>query len=241
MTAPSPETTPLSSPDAASGGQTRLPSGVLFDMDGTLFDSEKLWDVALHELARELGGELSEAARVAMIGNTLEASMRLLHSDLGRPELDVETSGAWLQARMVELFAGPLIWQPGARELLAAVRSAAIPAALVTATRRRLVEIALDTLGRENFEAVVCGDEVEHPKPHPDPYLRAAALLGLHPDECVAVEDSANGTASAEAAGCPVLVVPSEAPVPAGPRRVHRESLIGVGIAELSAVLRAVG
>ena len=219
---------------------TDLPAGVLFDMDGTLFDSEKLWDVGLDELARHLGGELSQAARVTMIGAPLAMSMEILHADLGRPDLDIATSGAWLEDHMRSLFATALVWRPGAQELLAAVRAAGIPTALVTATRRNLVEVALSTLGRENFDAIVCGDEVEHSKPHPEPYLRAAELLGLNPEDCVAIKDSVNGTASAEAAGCPVLVVPSEAPVPTGPRRVHRESLEGVGLSELAAVLAAV-
>ena len=217
-----------------------LPDAVLFDMDGTLFDSEKLWDVGLQELARRLGGELSRDARVAMIGATLEDSMRMLHADVGRPELDIEASGVWLEARVGELFVTGLVWRPGAQELLAAVRAAGLPAALVTATRRKLVEAALDTLGRENFDAVVCGDEVAHSKPHPEPYRRAAELLGVDARRCVAIEDSVTGTASAEAAGCPVLVVPSEAPVPAGPRRVQRETLVGVGVPELAAVLAAV-
>ncbi|MFI5954185.1 HAD family hydrolase [Cryptosporangium sp. NPDC051539] len=217
-----------------------LPDAVLFDMDGTLFDSEKLWDVGLEELARHLGGELSTAARTTMIGAPLAMSMEILHTDLGRPDLDIATSGAWLEDYMRTLFTTSLVWRAGAQELLKAVRAARIPAALVTATRRNLVEVALDTLGRENFDAVVCGDEVTHSKPHPEPYLRAASLLGVNAGNCVAIEDSVNGTASAEAAGCPVLVVPSEAPVPAGPRRVHRDSLVGVGLPELSAVLAAV-
>lgn len=217
-----------------------LPAAVLFDMDGTLFDSEKLWDVGLEELAHHLGGELSQTARTTMIGAPLAMSMEILHADLGRTDLDVETSGAWLEDHMRELFRTSLVWRPGAHELLAAVRSASIPTALVTATRRNLVDVALDTLGRENFDAIVCGDEVAHSKPHPEPYLRAAELLGLNPGDCVAIEDSVNGTASAEAAGCPVLVVPSEAPVPSGPRRVHRETLVGVGLPELAAVLTAV-
>ncbi|GAA0277844.1 HAD family phosphatase [Cryptosporangium japonicum] len=221
-------------PDAA------LPDAVLFDMDGTLFDSEKLWDVGLDELAHHLGGELSPAARTTMIGAPLAMSMEILHADLGRPDLDVATSGAWLEDYMRTLFTTSLVWRAGAQEVLKAVRAAGIPAALVTATRRNLVEVALDTLGRENFDAVVCGDEVTHSKPHPEPYLRAASLLGVNPEACVAIEDSVNGTASAEAAGCPVLVVPSEAPVPSGPRRVHRESLVGVGLPELAAVLTAV-
>jgi HAD superfamily hydrolase (TIGR01509 family) len=237
-------TAPLDQPTVGSGirlEDAQLPDGVLFDMDGTLFDSEKLWDIGLDELARNLGGELSAQARVSMIGAPLATSMRILHADVGRPELDVETSGAWLENRMEDLFATALVWRPGAQELLAAVRAAGLPCALVTATRRKLVEIALDTLGRENFDAVVCGDEVQHSKPHPEPYLKAAGLLGVDANHCVAIEDSVNGTASAEAAGCPVLVVPSEAPVPAGPRRTQRETLVGIGLPELAAVLAAAG
>ena len=81
--------------------------------------------------------------------------------------------------------------------------------------------------------ATVCGDEVVNGKPAPDPYLRAAALLGLAPAECLAVEDSGTGTAAAEQAGCPVLVVPNDVEVPGGPRRTHASSLAGLTIDDL--------
>ena len=88
--------------------------------------------------------------------------------------------------------------------------------ALVTNTQRALTERALNSIGRHYFSATVCGDEVANGKPAPDPYLRAAELLGLAPRQCLAVEDSVTGTAAAEAAGCPVLVVPNDVEVPGG-------------------------
>lgn len=207
-------------------------------MDGTLLDSEKVWDVALDDLASWLGGELSTTARHRMVGSSLARSVAILHSDLGI-EADPESSGAYLTERTAELFRTDLVWKPGARELLDAVRAADVPAALVTSTHRRLTEIALDTIGRHYFAAVVCGDEVRRPKPHPDPYLRAAELLGVPARSSVAIEDSPLGIAAAEAAGCVVLAVPSEVTIEAAPTRTIRSSLTGLSLAELDALVRA--
>jgi HAD superfamily hydrolase (TIGR01509 family) len=209
---------------------------VLFDMDGTLLDSEKVWDVALDDLATWLGGDLSPAARARMVGSSLGRSVAILHADLGI-EADPETSGAYLIERTAELFRTDLVWKPGAEELLHAVHAAGVPAALVTSTHRRLTEIALDTLGRQYFAASVCGDEVARPKPHPDPYLRGAELLGVLPQRSVAIEDSPLGITSAEAAGCAVLAVPSEVPIEPAPTRTLRSSLVGLTVADLEALV----
>jgi len=179
-------------------------------MDGTLVDSEKVWDVGLADLAAHYGGALSVAARQSMVGTSMVESMTILHDDLAQPWRDPTASTRWLEARVMELFADGLVWRPGARDLLAAVRAAGVPTALVTATRRPLVEVALRTIGPENFDAVVCGDEVTRTKPHPEPYLAAAALLGAPIARCVAIEDSPTGVASARAAGARVLAVPCE-------------------------------
>src|SRR5690349_15744614 len=138
---------------------------VLFDMDGTLVDSEKVWDVGLRELAKRYGGELSAPARTRMIGTSMAESMDILHTDIGQPWRDAHPSVSWLESRVGELFGDGLVWRPGARKLLAEVRAAGLPTALVTATRRRLVEIALRTIGEDNFDVVVCGDDVARTKP----------------------------------------------------------------------------
>jgi len=211
---------------------------VLFDMDGTLLDSEKVWDVALDDLAHYLGGELSDAARRRMVGSSLARSIAIMHHDLDI-DADPESSGAYLTDRTAELFATSLVWKPGAHELLVAVHDAELPAALVTSTHRRLTEIALDTIGRQYFAATICGDEVAHPKPAPDPYLRAAQLLDVRAADCVAIEDSPLGIASAEAAGCAVLAVPSEVPLEPAPGRTVVPSLADITVADLAALIEA--
>jgi len=216
-------------------------AGVLWDMDGTLVDSEQVWTVALTDMATHLGGTLSLPARKAMVGMNMTVSIRLLFDDLGLPvDADAEASALrWLAAHTAELFAGPLPLRPGAADALAAVRAAGVPCALVTNTERAITSLALHSLGADNFEAVVCGDDVPMPKPAPDVYLRAASLLDAPPARCVVVEDSPAGVAAAEAAGCPVLVVPCVVPVPDGPSRVFRDSLVGLTVPELEWLVAA--
>ncbi|MEV0157177.1 HAD family phosphatase [Micromonospora sp. NPDC050686] len=210
---------------------------MLFDMDGTLVDSEKLWDVALTELAETYGGTLSDAARRAIVGTSMAVSMRILHDDLGQPERDPQVSAAWIDARILELFRTGLRWRPGALALLHAVRAAGIPTALVTSSGRPLVEVALDTLGRDSFDAIVCGDEVGSAKPHPEPYLTAARLLGVPIGRCVAIEDSPSGVASALAAGAAVLAVPAEVPIEPADGVHQLESLTAADLELLAALL----
>jgi HAD superfamily hydrolase (TIGR01509 family) len=209
------------------------PEAVLFDMDGTLVDSEKLWEIALNDLAAHYGGQLSAQARAEMVGTNMAVSMKIFHDDLGLGP-DYGPSQRMLEQRTKELFVQGLPWRRGAQELLHEVHEAGLPTALVTSTHRHLVDVALATLGPQYFDVVVCGDEVDQAKPHPKPYLQAAALLGVDPGRCVAIEDSPVGVASAVAAGCAVLVVPSEIEVPAGERRTIRPSLAGVNLAFLS-------
>lgn len=219
----------------------KTPSAVLWDLDGTLLDSEKLWDIPLFELTEKLGGQLSAATRQRMVGTNVMVTLRLLYAEVGMesPSADQLADGAaWIERRMAEVFQGDLPWRPGAASALAAVRASGVPTALVTSTERGLTEIALDTIGRSMFDATVCGDEVGGlNKPLPEPYLKAARLLGVDPTASVAIEDSPTGTTAAVAAGCTVLVVPCEVPVEPGERRVFRESLEGVDLAFLSGIL----
>ncbi len=232
----------MSSPSPMDGA-SRLPAAVLWDMDGTLLDSEKLWSIALEERAQELGGQLSAETRAAMVGSNLTRSMGLLLADLGLPVTPeaTEANAAWVIDRMRELFRTRLLWRPGAEDALAAVHASGVPMGLVTSTVRTVAEVPLEGIGWHHFKAVVFGDEVTHNKPHPDPYLRAARLLGVDPVETVAVEDSPTGVASAVAAGCTVLVVPCEVDVEPGERRVHRASLEGVDVEVLADVLAGQG
>ena len=215
-------------------------AAVLWDMDGTLVDSEKLWDVALYAVVEWLGGRLTPEQRLTLVGSNMIATSRYLLTVTGHvPTAEaIARTGAEIRRHTADLFAGTLPWRPGARDALLAVRSSGLRTALVTSTERALTELALDTIGRDFFDATVCGDEVGgRNKPHPEPYLRAARLLGVDPARCVAVEDSVPGTESAVSAGCTVLVVPNDVPVGPGPRRVFRDSLVGVDATALAAIL----
>jgi HAD superfamily hydrolase (TIGR01509 family) len=213
---------------------------VLWDMDGTLVDSEKLWTVALVELMDRLGSPLTDEIREALIGsNMLNSTLILLaHAGIEPTPEAITDFEEWLNQRMAVLFRADLPWRPGALAALRSVRSAGLPTALVTSTERGLTEIALDSIGRDFFDVTICGDEVDgQNKPHPRPYLLAAELLGVDPTNCVVVEDSVTGVTSAQAAGCTVLVVPAEAPVPPGERLILRESLVGVDVELLASLL----
>ncbi|HEX2131416.1 MAG TPA: HAD family phosphatase [Actinophytocola sp.] len=219
----------------------RLPAATLWDLDGTLLDSEKLWDIPLYELTEKLGGELSAATRQAMVGTNVLVTMRLLYAEVGITDPSPEQladGAAWVDRRMAEVFRQDLPWRPGAAAALATVRASGIPMALVTSTERNLTELALETVGRTLFATTVCGDEVDGlNKPHPEPYLKACRLLGVEPAATVAIEDSPTGTESAVTAGCRVLVVPCEVPVEPGERRTFRDSLEGLTVADLAALL----
>ncbi len=219
---------------------------VLFDMDGTLVETEQHWGTALFALARRLGGELSDAAREATVGTTMRASVQVLYADLGldRDEDQLQADAGWVMDAVAELLAADVPWRPGARELLTELRAAAVPTALVTTTPRRLADLVIAQLERAfpdvpPFDLTVCGDEVPARKPDPAPYLRAAAALGVDPADCVVVEDSAAGVTAGLAAGAAVLGVPSLQPLVPAPGLVLRDTLAGVGAAELAEVLAA--
>ncbi|MFI9503074.1 HAD family hydrolase [Nocardia sp. NPDC052566] len=217
--------------------------GVLWDMDGTLLDSEKLWDIAVRELAAAHGRTMTDEIRHALIGASGPNAMRIIFDglDIEQTPEALEFSAEFMDRRVTELMAGPIPWRPGAQDALGMVRAAGLPMALVTNTARALAEFGLDTLGRDWFDRTVCGDEVAHGKPAPDVYLRAADLLGLDPRNCVAVEDSPTGAAAAQAAGCAVIVIPCEIAVPDAPGRMFRDSLIGLTVEDLRDALRVRG
>lgn len=155
---------------------------VLFDMDGTLVDSEKkLWDVSLAALYAELGGQMTPEVRASMVGGSAEDTIRTVYTDLGL-DLDpaaMAESSRWLHDYTGELFfAAGLPWCDGARELLEELAFEHTPMALVTNTQRALTDQALRSIGTHYFSATVCGDEVPRGKPAPDAYRRAAQLLG---------------------------------------------------------------
>jgi HAD superfamily hydrolase (TIGR01509 family) len=218
-------------------------AAVLFDMDGTLVETEQYWGVAMAELAGRLGGVLSAPARERTVGTTMRFAMQVLYDDVGvqRSEDEVVTDAAWVEDRTRELMAAGTPWRPGARELVAEVSAAGLPTALVTTTPRRiaaevLAQIAHD-LGGDPFDLTVCGDEVPARKPDPAPYRQAMTALGVDPADCLVIEDSVAGVTSGLAAGAVVVGVPSLQPLPPMPGLTLHGSLEGIGLADLAALV----
>lgn len=219
--------------------QLRALAAVLWDMDGTLVDTEPYWIASEFELAERYGGEWTRQHALNIVGKDLLDAARYLreHARIDvPPERIVEEMLDGVVAR-VKL---EVPWRPGARTLLDTLRSAGVPCALVTMSYRRFVDPILDQLHPEAFQAIVTGDMLERGKPHPDPYLTAAAALGLPADACLAIEDSPTGAMSAEAAGCSVLVVPNHVTVATSPCRVFRNDLVDISVQELRELHAAV-
>ena len=196
-------------------------------MDGLLVDSEPLWTIAEKELARRLGGTWSPELKAAVLGTRLDVSvpviLRWFDVDDGPGEIADATR--FLAERMVELFHRELPLMPGALELIDGVRGLGAQTALVSSSYRVLVDAALVSLGVERFGVTVAGDEVEHSKPAPEPYLVACAILGVDPRQAVVIEDALSGVESGEAAGATVVAVPWAAPIESTPNRPVVKSL----------------
>jgi HAD superfamily hydrolase (TIGR01509 family) len=215
------------------------PAAVLCDMDGTLVDTEPYWIEVEYEIAARYGGTWSHEHALNLVGNDLIESGRYIREHMG---IDVEPAQIVeeLLDGVVARVADQVPWRPGAVDLLADLGERGVPCALVTMSYRRFVAPILEALPDTTFTAVVTGDAVSRGKPHPEPYLKAAALLDVHPSRCLAVEDSNTGARSAVAAGCTVLVVPNHVPVLDGERRVFADTLEGIDLVGLYARGRAI-
>jgi len=182
-----------------------LPAAVLWDMDGTLIDTEPYWMAAEIELVEAHGGVWTREDAVAMIGSSMDVSAGLLQA--AGVELEVAEIADALNTAVRAAVAAGIPWQPGAHEVLRALHAAGVPQALVTSSFDVLAAPFADAVGL--FDVVVSGDTVARPKPHPEPYLAAARALGVDVAACVAFEDSRSGLASAVASGARVVAVDS--------------------------------
>jgi HAD superfamily hydrolase (TIGR01509 family) len=202
-------------------------------MDGTLIDSEPYWLQAESDLVHAAGGVWTEQDGLQLVGSGLERSALILQSR--GVELSVEQIVSTLTERVRVQIGETVPWRAGSRELLVELREAGIPTALVTMSRRTMALDVANALGFVGFDVVVAGDDVANAKPHPEPYLTAAARLGVDIAECVALEDSEPGVASAVAAGATVFALPLHIPLPPSPAYLLRDSV--PTLAELTAVL----
>jgi HAD superfamily hydrolase (TIGR01509 family) len=192
-----------------------LPAAVFWDMDGTLVDTEPYWLEAETHLVESSGGVWSEADGLQLVGSSLERSAIILQSR--GVALSVQEIIDTLTDVVADRISEEVPWRPGARELLASLRDADVPMALVTMSIGRMAHRVVDAIGFDAFDVIVSGDMVASGKPDPDCYLLAAQRLGVDPRESVAIEDSEYGVAAAVAAGMATIAVPLHVPLPESP------------------------
>ncbi|MFD4960710.1 HAD family hydrolase [Microbacterium sp. NPDC058389] len=182
-------------------------AAVLWDMDGTLVDTEPYWMAAETPLIESFGGSWSHEQALGLVGMGLEDSARILQDAGVRMSTDAIIDHLTSEV-MRQLSETGIPFRPGARELLASLRAAGVKTGLVTMSMRRMAQTVVDLIDFEAFDVIIAGDDATRPKPFPDPYLQACELLGVAPEETVAIEDSPNGLRSAVASGASVIGVP---------------------------------
>lgn len=212
-----------------------LPAAVLWDMDGTVVDTEPYWMEAETSLVESFGGIWTHDDCMTLVGFGLWDSAAVLQGrgvDLGADEIVTR-----LTDRVRELIDERGVpFRPGAQELLRELKDAGVKTALVTMSVRAMAEEIVSGIPFDAFDLIVPGDEVSAPKPHAAPYLHAAALLGVDAAACIAIEDSPTGLASAVAAGTIAIAVPHAIDIAPGPDHTTWTTLEGRRLTDLSAL-----
>ena len=198
---------------------------VVFDLDGVLVESEHMWDEVREELARECVGRWHQQAQTEMMGMSSTEWSRYMHDVIGLSESPAEISTKvvrLMQARYAEHL--PLI--DGAVETVRRL-ARSFRLALASSSNRPLIDTVLEAAGMaESFEATVSSEEVERGKPAPDVFLEAARRLELSPEQCAAIEDSANGIRAAHAAGMRVIAIPNRRYPPEADALVQADAVV---------------
>ena len=200
-----------------------LPAAVLFDMDGLLVDTEPLWFEVETQILADLGATWDVSDHANLVGSSSAVASAFISEKSGGRATPREIADELL-VRMAKRLRDTPQLLPGALRLIKELDDAGVSRSLVSSSGRVLIDAALEGLAL-SFDVVVAGDAVGHNKPHPEPYLKAAQLLDVDPRDCVALEDSPTGAASATAAGCVVVAVPSITDIEPAERRFIVPSL----------------
>jgi len=214
-----------------------LPKAVLWDMDGTLVDSEPYWLLSESALAEDYGKVWTQEHGHELIGKSLYDSSAILKDRFDIKDLSTQEIIDRLTDSVISKLQNSLPWRPGALELLMELKQAGVKTALVTMSMRRMALAVTEAIPFQAFDVVVAGDDVTYGKPHPEPYEKAAALLGFEPSECIAIEDSVTGLRSAEAAGCLPLGIVNLMHLEQSGTRVIRNSLTEMNLEALRGLM----
>jgi HAD superfamily hydrolase (TIGR01509 family) len=210
---------------------------VLFDMDGTIIDSEPYWMASEKALAAEHSGTWTQADGLHVVGMSLDQSAQVFKE---RTQVPLETHEITnrLTSDVQSRLAKEVPWRPGAQELLLDLKKHGVKTALVTMSLRRMAQQVVEAIPFDAFDVIVAGDDVLRGKPHPEAYEKAAALLGFETRNCIAFEDSNTGLTSAEAAGTFAIGIPNIIQIPEKPGRMLWPTLEGVTYKELRKLIR---
>jgi len=210
----------------------KLPAAVLWDMDGTLVDSENYWMASERSLAAAHDTPWSDQDGHDLIGHSLYESSKIIKAKLGS-SMEPDAIIQHLTDSVVAQLALEIPWRPGAKELLRELKRKKIKTALVTMSMHRMAEEVVNKIPFHAFDVIIGGDDVFRGKPYPEPYLKAAEALGVRPEDCVAFEDSITGLKSAEAAGTIAIGIPNLLDIPMAPGRILWPTLDGVRVKDL--------
>jgi HAD superfamily hydrolase (TIGR01509 family) len=206
-------------------------------MDGTLIDSEPYWMNSEGAFARENNTVWTNQDGLSLVGMSLYDSSKIIKEKVGsslEPEQIIQRLTDEVTAQLKQ----KILWRPGAKELLTMLRRENIKTALVTMSMHRMAQQVVDAIGFDAFDVIVAGDDVRQGKPHPEAYLKAAELLGVRPEDCVAFEDSNTGLRSAEAAGTKAVGIKNIVEIPAIPGRILWPTLEGVSLIDLQGLFK---
>ena len=186
----------------------RAPQAIIFDMDGLLVDSERIWHIAEDEVFSSRGLVYTDELRAGIVGMRMDEFMAQLRDHFGMQEPLADLT-AEVNANMLRLIPSMVQPQPGAPELIEFVRRRGWPVAIASSSPMAIIDAILASQGWDEIFRLRCSaDDVAQGKPAPDVYLRAAQRLGVDPERCLALEDSANGARAAVAAGMTCFAVP---------------------------------
>jgi len=180
----------------------------IFDMDGTILDTESVFKTIVFEVCTELGFEMTDAVHMNMVGASHEHTSQMLMEAYG-VAFPYTIFDDRCRVIMRDRMHSEIPVKAGARELINDLRERNIPTAIATSSRRAHAWTHLGNAGLlDLFDTIVTRDDVVHPKPAPEPYLLAASRLGIEPQHCLALEDSHTGVRAAHAAGMQTVMVP---------------------------------